>query len=471
MSKNPRLRAALLPSLLVCAGFAFAQQGPDPKLDRQFQSAEAQFDAGRYREAVAQLEELLAAAPDSFAVHELLGQAYTALSQDARAVEHLAAAVRLQPDSAPARENLATGLLRVGKTEQAEEQFRNALALEPDDFDANHNLGEYYAQAGRLADAVPLLEHAQRIQPSSYDNGYDLALTEFLAGQLGKAKEQVRSLMEANNTADLHDLLGQIEEKSGDPVASVNEFETAAHLDPSEENLFDWGAELLVHRTYDPAAQVFQAAIERYPKSPRLRIGLGLTLDWEGRYDEAVKALLAAADLAPADPRCYLYLSKAYDSSPTQAEEVIARFRRYSELQPGNALAQYYYALSLWKGNRAGGTSLDVQTVESLLKKSIALDDKLAEAHLQLGELYSSRHDYKRSVPEYLRAVELNPSLSDGHFRLGTDYARIGQKEQAQKEIGIYQKLRAEHLAEVDKEKEAVQQFVYSSRAGAAGAH
>jgi len=81
-------------------------------------------------------------------------------------------------------------------------------------------------------------------------------------------------------------------------------------------------------------------------------IGLGLALDWRGKYDEAVKALLTATDLAPSDPRCYLYLSKAYDSSPDQAQDVIARFRRYAELEPSNALAQYYYAMSLWKGKR-----------------------------------------------------------------------------------------------------------------------
>ncbi len=51
-----------------------------------------------------------------------------------------------------------------------------------------------------------------------------------------------------------------------------------------------------------------------------------------GKYDEAVKALLTAADLDPSDARCYLFLSKAYDSSPNQAEDVIQRFRRYAEL-------------------------------------------------------------------------------------------------------------------------------------------
>jgi len=59
-----------------------------------------------------------------------------------------------------------------------------------------------------------------------------------------------------------------------------------------------------------------------------------MTLDLRGKYDEAVKALLAAADLDPADARCYLFLSKAYDSSPGQAGEVIQRFQRYAELKP-----------------------------------------------------------------------------------------------------------------------------------------
>ena len=127
-------------------------------------------------------------------------------------------------------------------------------------------------------------------------------------------------------------------------------------MDPSESNLFDWGSELLLHRTLGPAIEVFQHATERYPDSPRLVIGLGMALYSRGNYDDAVKALLKAADLNPSDPRCYLFLSKAYDSSPGQAEEVIQRFRRFAELQPHNARALYYYAMSLWKGKASAGS-------------------------------------------------------------------------------------------------------------------
>ena len=84
---------------------------------------------------------------------------------------------------------------------------------------------------------------------------------------------------------------------------AANEYEiAAAHADPSESNLFDWGSELLLHRTLGPAVEVFQHASERYPKSPRLVIGLGMALYSRGNYDEAVKSLLQGADLNPSDP-------------------------------------------------------------------------------------------------------------------------------------------------------------------------
>ena len=450
---------------------AAAQDSQTEKWDRQYQTAVAQYEAGKYKESAAQLEDLLPHAPNSYEIHELLGVVYASLSEDAKAIPHLELAVRLKPDSAEARSSLAATLNHAGKNTQAGEQFRKAQALAPEDFDTNHNLGEFYVQSGKLGDARPFLERAQRINPSSYDNSYDLAMADYLSGQLAEARQAVQSLLEKKNTGELHNLLGQIEEKDGKFLVAVNEFEMAAHMDPSDDNLFDWGSELLLHRTYEPAIDVFTTATQRYPNSPRLMIGLGMALDLRGKYDEAVKALLTAADLDPSDARCYVFLSKAYDSSPNQAEDVIQRFRRYAELQPNNALAQYYYALSLWKGKRVGDTALDLHSVESLLQKSIALDEKLPDAHVQLGNLYADQHEYAKSIPEYLRALELNPNLSDAHYRLGTDYVHVGQKDQAQKEFDVYQKLRAQHLAEVDKERAEVQQFVYAEKAPSSTKH
>ena len=281
---------------------------------------------------------------------------------------------------------------------------------------------------------------------------------------MNDARILIHDLVKRKDTAELHNLLAEVEEKDGNFVAAANEYETAAHMDPSESNLFDWGSELLIHRTLDPAIEVFQHAAERYPNSPRLATGLGMAYYSRGNYDDAVKALLKAVDLSPSDPRSYLFLSKAYDSSPSQAEEVIQRFRRFVELQPQNAHAPYYYAISLWKGRRAQDPSLDRVQIESLLKRSLALDPKLADAHLQLGNLYTDQNKYAEAIPEYVRARELSPELADVHYRLGQAYVRTGQKDQAEAELKIYQTLRAEHMAELDRQKAEIRQFVYSAK-------
>jgi len=456
-------------ALIVYLSAAVRVSGQNDGLDRQFQAAVAQYESGRFTDAAAALEALLRDVPDSFEVHELLGLAYSSLSQNAKASAHLEKAVRLKPDSASARMNLAISLVQLGKLQPAEAEFKKALELQPVNYDANHNLGELYVRAGKVPAAVPYLEQAQRINPAAGDNGYDLALAYIVTNRLADARLLLQGLLKQKDSAELHNLLAEVEEKDGNFVAAANEYELAAHLDPSESNLFDWGSELLLHRTLDAAIQVFQNAAERHPNSPRVAIGLGIAYYSRGNYDDAVKSLLHAADLAPADPRVYFFLSRAYDSSPGQAAEVIERFHRFADLQPGNGRAQYYYAMSLWKGKRAQDPNLDLTQIGALLQKSIALDPTLAEAHLQLGNLYSDQQKYADSIPEYQRALELNSDLADAHYRLGQAYVRSGEKDRAQEQFQVYQKLREQHLADLDKQRAEIRQFVYAAKEATAG--
>ena len=432
--------------------------------DRLFRAGAQAYESGRYAEAVAPLENLVLIAPDVFEVHELLGLVYAAQSQDAKANDHLSKAVRLKPDSAAARSNLAACYARLGKMDLAETEFSKAVELEPDTYDTNHNLGAAYAHNGKVAKAIPYLEKAQSLNPGSYDNGYDLSLAYFMTSRLSDARNSAQSLMKLKDTAELHNLLAQIEEKDGNFIAAAREFQAAAHLEPSESNLFDWGGELLVHRTLDPAVEVFKQATERYPQSSRLMVALGMAYYARGNYDDAVKAFLRGADLDPHDARCYKFLSRAYDSSPSQAAEVIERFRRYAQMQPDNGMALYYYAMSLWKGKRAQDPEFEPGSIDLLLRRAIAADPKLAEAHLQLGNLAADQGKFAEAIPEYQRALELNSDLSDAHYRLGQAYVRTGQKERAQEQFEVYQQLRTQHLADLEKQRADIRQFVYSEK-------
>ena len=129
MRKGPQFRLLLFCFLVVCALPAKAEPAtvedtPSQKLDRQFQSAVAQYNAGQFAEAAAQLEKLLPQAPQSFEVHELLGLVYAAESKDSKALEHVDIAVRLKPDSAAARTNLAANLSRASLRRDAAASVR-----------------------------------------------------------------------------------------------------------------------------------------------------------------------------------------------------------------------------------------------------------------------------------------------------------------------------------------------------------
>ena len=191
---------------LVCwATLAMGQDrnGQTQDLNRQFQTAVAEYDAGKLPEAAAHLEALLPYADRAFEVHELLGLVYAGELQDAKAVKQLDIAVRLKPDSAAARTNLAASLVHAGKSELAEEQFRKAARPRA------HQLRRQ-PQSGRTLHPVEKDGGSESLSSESagdpsllYDNGYDLALAYFLAGNLSQASNWCRISAADQNTGGI----------------------------------------------------------------------------------------------------------------------------------------------------------------------------------------------------------------------------------------------------------------------------
>jgi tetratricopeptide (TPR) repeat protein len=130
-----------------------------------------------------------------------------------------------------------------------------------------------------------------------------------------------------------------------------------------------------------------------------------------------------------------------FDVSETLSEEVTRRLGHFVRLYPQNALANYYYALSLWKGKRGPDPQADLNRIESLLKKTIELDHGMAEGHFQLGVFYSNQQRIAEAIEQYEIAIKIQPEFANAHYRLGQAYQRTGQKAQAQKHLEIFQRL------------------------------
>ncbi|PYV25963.1 MAG: hypothetical protein DMG27_08270 [Acidobacteria bacterium] len=440
--------------------------------EREFQSAAAAYEAKDYARAQRQIEPLAARLPDSFEVNELMGLVYAGQGQDEKAKRFLENAVRLKPDSAAARTNLAVNLARLGKKTLAEAEFKKAAELEPDSFDVNHNLGEFYVRASRLPAAIPYLKRAQSAALSnppanpaaSYENGYDLALAWAETAHYAEARAEIRTQLQKRDTAELHNLLGEVEEKGGNYLAAESEYERAAHMEPSEKNIFDWGGELLLHQALDPAVEVFSRGVERYPRSAKMQIGLGLAFYARAQYDDAVKALSLSTDLEPSDPRPYLFLAKAYNVSTTQTDEVTARLRRFAEREPRNAQAQFYYAMSLWKGKRDQEQQVNLGSIQALLKSAIKLDPAFPDAHLELGALYANQRSYPDAIREYERAIRLDPSLPDAHYRLAQAFVRTKDKDRAREQFTLYERLHQQQVADTERRRREIKQFMFTLR-------
>jgi tetratricopeptide (TPR) repeat protein len=213
---------------------------------------------------------------------------------------------------------------------------------------------------------------------------------------------------------------------------TARQLERTARLDPSESNLFDLGSYLLQHAGFAPGLTVFDYGVERFPKSARLRVGLGVALYSLRRYDEAVERLCQAVDLDPRDTKALDFLGKMYNISPQYAGEVAKRLARFVQLYPENASANYYYALTLGKRG------------ESYLLKALQLDPTLTDAHYQLGLLYEDIGARGKAVAQYEIAIRQRPGFSQAHYHLARLYQKSGKLDLAQKEFALLKMLKAQ---------------------------
>ena len=264
--------------------------------------------------------------------------------------------------------------------------------------------------------------------------------------------------------AELYRRLAQIDERLGNPLEAVHEYQRAAELAPTEPNLFDWGTELLAHRALKPGTTVFEKGSGAYPKSVRMLIGLGVAWYARGADERAIDCLVRAADLAPADAAPYLFMGKVMGEEVTVAPAVVERLARFAKMSPENALAQYYYAVALWKQASGSADIAGAAQLESSLQRAIQIDPKLAAAHLQLGMLYGQRGDNARAIVEYVKAVEIAPDLVEAHYRLGMAYKKTGDEAGAAKEFALHDQLAKQDKERVERERGEVQEFVVKLR-------
>ncbi len=243
-------------------------------------------------------------------------------------------------------------------------------------------------------------------------------------------------------------------------VTAREDMESVNLASASPKEIDRYGSSLLLRQNFETAARVFERGVERYPQSGKLQLGLGTARYGQGRYEDAVRAWLAATETGTAQVRpedtvgdaratrtteaqACMFLAKASMSAtalpPEQRAEIATRLGHFAITNPENATAHYYYGVAVL---RDPGEARRADLARTEFAKAVSRDPGLADPHFELGNLAATEHRDLEAIREYREAIRLRPDFAAAHYRLAQVYQRVGEKFKGQAELEAWEKLR-----------------------------
>jgi tetratricopeptide (TPR) repeat protein len=400
--------------------------------------------------------------PDSAVkYYSLAGVVAEDLKEFGAASEFYRRAYAINPGSYEIYVALVRSILSAGTTLSKE-----VLPSAPENLSGPQNLalGVLFSSAGAYEQAVPRLEEALRLDPSNDNATANLALAYKNAGKTPAAIDLIRRAVKERPSAGFYNLLGGLDEESGDFVEAVQSFQRAVELDANNEQYyFDLGMEYLSHFTFGPAAEVYRVGTQKFPRSSRQYLGLAFSHYAVREYADAADAFTTAMEIDPDSPVVFqAWKTVLTFLVPKDWERLLPRLDRLAAAHPRNAQLAFGYGAALFRVEVSKGSEGTFDRSQALLEKAVRLQPDLAEAHLELGGLYAARKQDQKAIVEYLEAIRQDPASDSAHYRLAQVYRDINKLELATQELGRYQELSHLHQEELKQSRSVVKQFVLS---------
>jgi tetratricopeptide (TPR) repeat protein len=134
--------------------------------------------------------------PDSYQVHQVLAESYSAQKNTDKAIEEYKAAISRSPNTPGLHYALGDIFWRAGRFADAEQYFREELKVSPEDYMAAWKIGNIYIYYTRWDDAIPWIEKAIQIAPDLAQAHRDLGKAYFEKNELEKAVKEYTKVAE-----------------------------------------------------------------------------------------------------------------------------------------------------------------------------------------------------------------------------------------------------------------------------------
>jgi len=177
------------------------------------------------------------------------------------------------------------------------------------------------------------------------------------------------------------------------------------------------------------------------------------SLETQGKWDEARAEYEQILKQQPNLPGIHYRLGRVILSrpaTPTTADDARVEFQLELKIDPNNAGAEYVL----------GELSRQAQQWEDAIlhfTRAAKLDPNFADAFLGLGFSLNSAGRYPEAIPPLETAVRLQPANPTGHYQLTIAYGKTGRKQDAEKEMGLFQQTSEKALKELHGEGQTPQ--------------
>jgi tetratricopeptide (TPR) repeat protein len=168
------------------------------------------------------------------------------------------------------------------------------------------------------------------------------------------------------------------------------------------------------------------------------------SLEMQGKWDDAAAEYRKIVELNPQLPGIHFRLGRltlSKPETPTTAEDAKREMEAELKIDPGNAGAEYVL----------GELARQAQNSDAAIdhfSRATKLDAGFADAFLALGMALNSASRFPEAIPPLESAVKLQPGNPTGHFQLTISYTRAGRKQDAEREMALYQSTSAKALKE-----------------------
>jgi tetratricopeptide (TPR) repeat protein len=309
---------------------------------------------------------------------------------------------------------------------------------------AFNNLGVIAVQKNELAESMERFETAALWKPEFPGVDRNWGIVAFRLGLFEKAIGPLSRHVQAQPGDGLaRRMLGvsyHFTKNYKMAVGTLKPIESGLASDP--ELAYFYGLSLVQLQLPLEAAAVFARIADQNQQSAQARFYAGQGFIMTGDFERALREFRAAATL---DPQMALAHYNAGQSliRLNRLADAEAEFRLELQISPADASTKYHLAYSMLERKSGMDEAL------ALLREAIAIRYDYADARYQLGKALIEKGQVPEAIEQLEIAANVDPKKDYIHYQLSIAYRRAKRAADADRELKLYSRLKAENRSDV----------------------